>query len=172
MQTSEKNRTQKVVSKIVNRSFRKLVESLAGDIKAIDAKITRLVKSDDERNGRGELLQSAPGVGEVTTMTLIVEVPELGQLNRRKISALVGVASFNRDSGQYRGRWSIFGERCAVRSILYLAAPRARRHNPVIRAFTQRLEAQGKLPTVVLVACMQINATAKGGIGELHTVRT
>ena len=155
LQTSEKNRTQNVMSEIVNWSLRKLVDSLAGDIKAIDAEINRLVKSDDEWNGRAELLQSAPGVGEVTAMTLIAEVPELGQLNRQKISALVGVAPFNRDSGQYRGRRSIFGGRRAVRSVLYMAALSARRHNPVIRAFAQRLEAQGKLPKVVLVACMR-----------------
>jgi transposase len=86
---------------------------------------------------------------------LIAEVPELGQLNRQKISALVGVAPFNRDSGQFRGRRTIFGGRRAVRSALYMAALAARRCNPVIREFADRLEAQGKLPKVILVACMR-----------------
>ena len=101
------------------------------------------------------MIQSTPGVGEVTATTLIAEVPELGQLNRQKISALIGVAAFNRDSGQFRGRRIIFGGRRAVRSVLYMAALLARRHNPLIRAFADRLEDQGKLQKVVLVACMR-----------------
>lgn len=113
------------------------------------------MKSDDQWKARAELIQSAPGVGEVTATTLIAEVPELGQLNRQKISALIGVAPFNRDSGQFRGRRTIFGGRRAVRSVLYMAALSARRHNPLIRAFADRLEARGKLQKVVLVACMR-----------------
>ena len=131
------------------------MDQLSKEIRRIDAEIARLVKSDDEWKGRAELLQSAPGVGEITATTLIAEVPELGQLNRQKISALVGVAPLNRDSGQFRGRRTIFGGRCAVRSVLYMAALAARRCNPVIREFADRLEAQGKLPQVILVACMR-----------------
>lgn len=153
--TAEKNRTGTATSKVVRKSLQKIVDQLSKETRRIDAEIARLVKSDDEWKGRAELLQSAPGVGEITATTLIAEVPELGQLNRQKISALVGVAPFNRDSGQFRGRRTIFGGRRAVRSVLYMAALAARRCNPVIRAFADRLEAQGKLPKVILVACMR-----------------
>ena len=153
--TAEKNRTGTATSKVICKSLQKIVDQLSKEIRRIDAEIARLVKSDDEWKGRAELLQSAPGVGEITATTLIAEVPELGQLNRQKISALVGVAPLNRDSGQFRGRRTIFGSRRAVRSVLYMAALAARRCNPVIRAFADRLEAQGKLPQVILVACMR-----------------
>ncbi len=153
--TAEKNRTGTVTAKVVRKSLQKIVDQLSKEIRRIDSEIARLIKSDEEWKGRSELLQSAPGVGEVTATTLIAEVPELGQLNRQKISALVGVAPFNRDSGQFRGRRTIFGGRRAVRSALYMAALAARRCNPVIREFADRLEARGKLPKVILVACMR-----------------
>jgi transposase len=153
--TAEKNRTGTVTAKVVRKSLQKIVDQLSKETRRIDSEIARLIKSDEEWKGRSELLQSAPGVGEVTATTLIAEVPELGQLNRQKISALVGVAPFNRDSGQFRGRRTIFGGRRAVRSTLYMAALAARRCNPVIREFADRLEARGKLPKVILVACMR-----------------
>jgi transposase len=153
--TAEKNRMHSVTSKVVLKSVQKIVDQLSKEIRRIEAEIARLVKSDDQWKARAELIQSAPGVGEVTATTLIAEVPELGQLNRQKISALIGVAPFNRDSGQFRGRRTIFGGRRAVRSVLYMAALSARRHNPLIRAFADRLEARGKLQKVVLVACMR-----------------
>jgi transposase len=153
--TAEKNRTGTVTAKVVRKSLQKIVDQLSKEIRRIDSEISRLIKSDEEWKGRSELLKSAPGVGEVTATTLIAEVPELGQLNRQKISALVGVAPFNRDSGQFRGRRTIFGGGRAVRSALYMAALAARRCNPVIREFADRLEARGKLPKVILVACMR-----------------
>ena len=153
--TAEKNRMHSVTSKVVLKSVQKIVDQLSKEIRRIEAEIARLVKSDDQWKARAELIQSAPGVGEVTATTLIAEVPELGQLNRQKISALIGVAPFNRDSGQFRGRRTIFGGRRAVRSVLYMAALSARRHNPLIRAFADRREARGKLQKVVLVACMR-----------------
>lgn len=153
--TAEMNRQSMTTSKVVCESVQQHVDHLNKDISRIDAEITRLVKSDDEWNGKAKLLQSTPGVGEVTASTLIAELPELGHLNRQKISALVGIAPFNRDSGQFRGSRTIFGGRRAVRSVLYMAALTARRHNPVIRAFADRLEAQGKRPKVIIVACMR-----------------
>ena len=153
--TAEKNRMHSVTSKVVLKSVQKIVDQLSKEIRRIEAEIARLVKSDDQWKARAELIQSAPGVGEVTATTLIAEVPELGQLNRQKISALIGVAPFNRDSGQFRGRRTIFGGRRAVRSVLYMAALSARRHNPLIRAFADRREARGKLQKVVFVACMR-----------------
>ncbi len=145
----------KAKSKVVRKSVQTIVDELCKEIQRIDTEIARLVKSDDQWKHKADLLQSTPGVGNVTATTLIAEVPELGQLNRQKISALIGVAPFNRDSGQFRGRRTIFGGRRAARSALYMAALSARRYNPVIRAFADRLEAQGKLPKVILVACMR-----------------
>ncbi len=89
-----------------------------------------------------DLLNSAKGVGKTTSSTLIAEVPELGKLSRREISALVGVAPINRDSGLMRGRRMIFGGRSSVRHVLYMAALVASRHNPVIKVFYDRLVVQ------------------------------
>ena len=104
---------------------------------------------------KAQLMTSVPGVGRVTAVTLLAELPELGMLARREISALVGVCPYSRDSGQYRGRRTIWGGRAAVRAALYMAAVVASRYNPVIRAFYQKLVAAGKLKKVALVACMR-----------------
>lgn len=102
-----------------------------------------------------QLLRSAPGVGPVVATTLLADVPELGQLNRKEIAALVGVAPFNRDSGTLRGQRTIWGGRAPVRAVLYMAALVATRANPVIRVFYQRLLAAGKPKKVALTACMR-----------------
>jgi transposase len=101
------------------------------------------------------LLQSVPGVGPITASRLIVELPELGQLDRRQIAALVGVAPFNRDSGTLRGRRMIRGGRRPVRRALYLAALTATRHNRVLLTFYQRLRTTGHRPKVALVAALR-----------------
>jgi transposase len=102
-----------------------------------------------------ELLESVPGIGRVISLNLIATLPELGMLNRRQISALVGVAPFNRDSGQLRGRRSIYGGRVTTRGALYMAALVGIRHNPALKSFYQRLRAAGKPGKVALVACMR-----------------
>lgn len=100
-------------------------------------------------------LATVPGVGPVTSRTLVAELPELGQLDRQKIAALVGVAPVNRDSGTFRGRRCISGGRAQVRKTLYMAALTARRCNPVIKAFADRLAKAGKAAKVILTACMR-----------------
>lgn len=100
-------------------------------------------------------LDSMPGVGAITAVTLLCELPELGQLNRQQIAALAGLAPFNRDSGQTRGKRRIFGGRKAVRRVLYMACLSAKKHNPVIRQFFERLTAQGKVFKVAITACMR-----------------
>lgn len=102
-----------------------------------------------------ELLESVPGIARVTSLNLIASLPELGALNRRQISALVGVAPFNRDSGRMQGKRSTYGGRAVPRSALYMAALVGARHNPVLRTFYQRLRAAGKPGKVALVACMR-----------------
>jgi transposase len=114
------------------------------------------------------LLDSVKGVGKATISTLLAEVPELGKLSGREVSALVGVAPINRDSGTMRGKRSIFGGRPDVRRVLFMAALVASRHNPVIKAFYQRLLAAGKPKKVALVACMRklltiLNAMVRSG---------
>ncbi len=98
---------------------------------------------------------ASPGVGPQTARALLVDLPELGQIPERQLSALVGVAPFNRDSGQHRGRRRTWGGRASVRSALYMAALVASRCNPVVSALYQRLRAAGKPGKVALVACMR-----------------
>lgn len=104
---------------------------------------------------KDRLLRSAKGVGPITSLILLSDLPELGQLNRRQIAALVGVAPFNDDSGRRRGTRRIKGGRASVRQVLYMAAVAAARFNPTIRTFYQRLLASGKKKKVALVACMR-----------------
>ena len=125
------------------------------DIRRIDEEIRKLVQSDDQWKDRAELLESTPGVGEVTSTTLIAELPELGDLNRQLISALVGVAPFNCESGTMRGKRMIFGGRKSVRDVLYMAAMSAMQFNPPIRSFSERLKDQGKPHKVIVTACMR-----------------
>ncbi len=99
-------------------------------------------------------MRSVPGVGPVLSLTLLAELPELGTLNRKQIAALVGVAPLNRDSGTLRGHRMVWGGRARVRAALYMAALVATRHNPVLRAFYDRLCAAGKPRKVALTACM------------------
>lgn len=153
--TSEKNRQGQAKSKLVHKSIQRVLDTLNKDVKAIDREIARLVQSDDDWKNRAELLGTMPGVGDVTSNTLIAELPELGELNRQQIAALVGVAPFNDDSGTMNGKRTIYGGRVSVRNVLYMAAMSARRHNPVIAAFSQRLGEQGKPPKVIITACMR-----------------
>lgn len=136
------------------------------DIDATIAWLEQRLKDHDNDLQRGlqasplwreadDLLRGVPGVGPVTAAPLLAALPELGTLNRRQISALVGVCPFNRDSGQCRGRRMIFGGRANVRAVLYMAAVAASRCNCVIKAFYQRLRAIGKPPKVALTACMR-----------------
>jgi transposase len=104
---------------------------------------------------RDALYRSVPGIGPVCARTLVLDLPELGTLSRQRIAALVGVAPFNRDSGTLRGHRTIWGGRAPVRATLYMSALVAVRHNPVLKAFYERLVAAGKAKKVALTACMR-----------------
>jgi transposase len=149
------NRKENITSKFVRTSLQESVDALNKQIRRFETRIAALVQSDDEWKQKLEIVQSAPGIGPNTSATLIADVPELGQLNRQKISALVGLAPFNCDSGEFRGRRAIRGGRASVRRSLYMAALSARRFNPVIKAFADRLAALGKKPKVIITACMR-----------------
>lgn len=116
-----------------------------------------------------QLLRSVPGVGPVLATTLLLHVPELGQLNRKQIAALVGVAPLNQDSGQHHGTRTVWGGRARVRSVLYMAALSATRYNPVIRTFFQRLIEAGKPFKVGLIACMRKLLTILNAMMHTHT---
>ena len=102
-----------------------------------------------------KLLRSIPGIGPVVSATLLAEVPELGQLDRKQIAKLIGLAPLNNDSGKHRGQRTIWGGRAAVRAALYMAALVASRCNPEIKALYQRLRAAGKPSKLALTACMR-----------------
>lgn len=131
------------------------IQWLERRVKQASDDIGRALRDSPVWREKDDLLQSAPGVGPGTSAVLIAQLPELGQLSRREIAALVGVAPFNCDSGTFAGRRRIFGGRVTVRGALYMATLVATRFNPVIRAYYQHLVAAGKRPKVALVAAMR-----------------
>jgi transposase len=155
LRIAEKNRTETITAKPVRKSLQQTIDHLNKQIRRLDNEILALVQSHDEWRDKANLVQSVPGIGPVAGASLVAELPELGQLNRQQIASLVGVAPLNRDSGRFRGQRMIWGGRASVRSVLYMAALTARRCNPVIRAFANRLAAAGKKAKVILTACMR-----------------
>ena len=155
IRTQEDNRLQMARQKEVCKGIQRMINELNRQIGRVDALIAEVISSDDEYKHKGEVLGSAIGVGKQTTAMLLAQLPELGKMNRQQISALVGVAPWDRQSGNWRGASRIWGGRSDVRSALYMAALTARRDNPRIRAFSQRLERAGKPFKVVITACMR-----------------
>lgn len=131
------------------------IDWLKQDLQTVEADLDQTVRQTAIWREKDDLLQSAPGVGRVLASTLLSDLPELGQLNRKAIAALVGIAPLNQDSGKRRGKRIIWGGRSTVRDVLYMATLSATRYNPVIKEFYQRLLAAGKAPKVALVACMR-----------------
>ena len=155
LQNAESNRLEQTTVKLATQSIRQVLDLLRKELKKLDAKIARLIEADDDWRNKAELLQSVPGVGPGTSASLVAELPELGKLNRQQIASLVGLAPFSRDSGQFCGQRSIWGGRGSVRSALYMAAFNAKRCNPIIQAFADRLKQAGKRTKVILTACMR-----------------
>jgi transposase len=155
LRTAEKNRLESLRLKLVRQSVKQVLKVLQEQITAIEKEIASLLKSDDDWNDKAQLLLSVPGVGQTTVASLLADLPELGRLNRQEIAALAGLAPFNRDSGRYKGKRSIWGGRKTVRGALYMATLTAMRCNHVIKPFAKRLEAEGKPFKVVITACMR-----------------
>ena len=128
---------------------------LKRQIKDLDQDLGDTIRSSPLWRAQENLLRSVPGVGPVVSSILLAQLPELGNLNRYEIAALVGVAPLNRDSGTLRGKRKVWGGRAPVRAALYMAALVATRHNEVIKAFYQRLIQAGKPTKVALTACMR-----------------
>jgi transposase len=154
MLTAEKNRLQ-TASPAMQSHISGHIAWLQAEIEALEQQISQAIKAKPAWAETAKRVETVPGVGFITAATLVADLPELGQLNRQKIAALVGVAPFNQDSGKQRGKRRIFGGRASVRSVLYMATLSATRHNPVIKAFYQRLLDKGKLKKVALTACMR-----------------
>jgi transposase len=155
LRTAEMNRRETITNKLVKKSLQHVIDVLTKEITRLDKQLLALVESDDDWQQTAGIVRSVPGVGPVVSATLVAELPELGKLNRQEISALVGLAPFNRDSGQKSGQRSIWGGRKSVRSVLYMAAMGGLRCNPVLRALATRLRKAGKPFKVLITACMR-----------------
>jgi transposase len=150
----------------------RLIEHIAwmeNELDDIDKDLREQLQKSPIWREKDDLLRSVPGVGTVTSTTLLAELPELGKLNRKKIAAFVGVAPYNCDSGKMHGKRAIWGGRAAVRTALYMATLSATRYNSVIRAHYKHLKDEGKSSKVALVACMRklltiLNAIIHSGI--------
>lgn len=167
MLSAEKNRQTQMQGKM-RQNLEAHVKWLEEGIQALDDEIEQLSQAQADWHSRITLLKSVPGIGKVIATTLVAQLPELGTVSDKRISALVGVAPFNRDSGRYRGTRTIWGGRASIRAVLYMGALVAVRHNPVLSTFYARLLAQGKAKKVALVACMHkllriLNAMIRDG---------
>lgn len=155
MLVAEKNRLSSCHAKSMRKSLEKHIEWLKQQLKDVDKDIGTIVRNSPLWREKDELLRSVPGIGPVSSSSILAELGELGTLNRRQIAALVGVAPLNHDSGTMRGKRTIWGGRASMRAVLYMATLVATKHNAVIRGFYQRLLAAGKAKKVALVACMR-----------------
>lgn len=167
MLTAERNRLHTALP-AARPSLREHIRWLEREQEKVESELQRLIDQNLSFRRKFKLLCSVKGIGPATSYTLISQLPELGTVNRKEIAALVGVAPFNRDSGRWRGKRTTWGGRAGVRAQLYMAALTASQHNPVVRAFYQRLIEAGKPKKVALTACMRklvviLNAMVKNG---------
>jgi transposase len=165
MLKAEQNRL-RTISPSVRVSVERIIALLKEEKKKLDEQIRELMREQKGWQEQSEILGSAPGVGPVTTATLLAELPELGKMDRKKIAALVGVAPMNYDSGKKRGYRKTKGGRADVRSVLYMSTLVATRYNPLIQSQYQQMLKRGKLKKVALTACMRkfltiLNAMAR-----------
>jgi transposase len=156
LQTQLQNRKQHPAPEPVQKMQARLLRQLAREIAGLQAAIAAMIKATAHFAERAEIIESVPGLAEITAAGLIAAMPELGQVSNQAISALLGVAPYDDDSGKRRGQRQIKGGRRKVRNLFYMAClGAATRHNPVLKAFYERLIAKGKEPKVALVACMR-----------------
>jgi transposase len=155
MLVAENNRLATIASETLRRRVREHVRWLEWELSRTDEDLEEAIGSSETWRENEALLRSVPGVGPVLAKTLLAELLELGTLPHRRLSALVGVAPYNFDSGTLRGKRMVWGGRSGVHTALYMASLTASRYNPTIRAFYQRLVEAGKPKKVALVACMR-----------------
>ena len=152
MIVAERNRERRTQVRRIKKSIARLIAALEKELAEIDTEIDTGVRGSPAWRAKEDLLASVPGVGAVTARTLIAELPELGTLDNKQIASLAGLAPYTRQSGRWKGKSMIGGGRKSVRCALFLAALVASRHNPVLKAFRDRLLAAGKPKMVALVA--------------------
>jgi transposase len=169
MLTAEKNRMH-LARKPVIEAISAHIDYLGKELEDINSSLKGRIEDSPVQREKYDLLQSVPGVGPNLASTIVIELPELGNLNGKQISALVGVAPLNRDSGTKRGKRVTWGGRPQVRSALYMAALVATRFNPVIKEFYIRLCGLGKAKKVALVACMRKLLTIMNSMLKHHVV--
>jgi transposase len=154
MLKAEQNRL-RTISPSLRGSVERIIALLKEEKKRLEEQIQEFLKEQKAWQEQAQILSSAPGVGMVTTATLLADLPELGKMDRKKIAALVGVAPMNYDSGKRRGYRKTKGGRTDVRSVLYMSTLVATRYNPVIQSQYQQMLKRGKLKKVALTACMR-----------------
>lgn len=168
MMVAERQRQKRLSAKRLQKSIARLLAALQKELSALETDIDDAVRGSPAWREKEDLLASVPGVGKVVARTLIAELPEIGTLDRRQIAALAGLAPWTRQSGQWKGKSFIGGGRARVRSALFMAAMVGARHNPVLKAFRDKLVAAGKPKIVALVATARklltiLNAIVRDG---------
>ncbi len=149
---AERQREQRTTAPRLKKSLARLIKALEKELASLDDDLNDAVRGSPVWRDKEDLLASVPGVGPVIARTLMAELPELGQLGRKEIAALAGLAPFTRQSGRWRGKSFIGGGRTSVRCALFMGALVAKQHNPVLKAFFDRLVAAGKPKMVALIA--------------------
>ena len=153
--TADSNRAAHYTDKLCVRQARQLRQALEKQIAACDTALAELIAADETLKAQAERLDAIPGVGAVTAATVLAELPELGKISDEAIAALVGVAPYNRDSGDHTGARHMAGGRSAARGALSMATLSAVRYDAILKAFYLKLRAAGKKPKVALVACLR-----------------
>ena len=154
LRTQEMNR-KSIVGKAFEASCQRIIRTLDKEVERMEKQLSHHVEEQSEWAEKYSLLKSEPGVGNTLIYTLLADLPELGTLNNREISALVGVAPINRDSGKQRGKRRVQGGRASIRTVLYMTTLSATQCNPVIKSYYRKLVEQGKHKKVAITACMR-----------------
>jgi transposase len=152
MMVAERQRQKRLTEKRLQKSIARLLAALQKELSSLETDIDDAVRGSPAWRDKEDLLASVPGIGKTIARTLLAELPELGSLDRRKIAALVGLAPWTRQSGQWKGKSFIGGGRAPVRAALFMGAMVAVRHNPELKTFRDRLVQAGKPKLVALVA--------------------
>jgi transposase len=152
----------------LKKGIQKHIQWLQRGLDDVDGDLAKAIQASPVWRAKEELYRGVPGIGPVISRTLIADLPELGRLSHRQLASLVGLAPLAHDSGSMKGKRMIFGGRASVRGVLYMAAVVGIRHNPVVRAFYDRLRERGKPPKVALIACAHklltiLNSMARTG---------
>jgi transposase len=155
MRIAEKNRAHDELPKLARRQSNQLLRMLEQQIEDLDRAIAKLIEDDDEAGRKSRILDSVPGIAADSANQLVVELPELGKLNRQQIAKLVGVAPLVQSSGKFKGTRRIFGGRGNVRSLLYMLAHNAALYCERFKQYLQQLLARGKKHKQAMTACMR-----------------